>query len=45
MSASENQVVKFPEIDETVDAPKQMIRRDIVFYRELLEQRVLRHLP
>jgi hypothetical protein len=38
-------VAHVTEIDETVDAPEQMIRRDMVFYCELVEQRALRNLP
>lgn len=37
-------VAHISEIEETVDAPEQMIRRDMVFYRELVEQRALRNL-
>ena len=33
------------EINEAVNAPEQMVRRDMVFYRELVEQRALRNLP
>ena len=33
------------EINEAVDAPEQMLRRDVVFYCELVEQRALRNLP
>ena len=38
-------VAHITEIDETIDALEQMIRRDMVFYRELVEQRALRNLP
>ncbi|MFD0980634.1 hypothetical protein [Tropicimonas aquimaris] len=38
-------VAHVSEIDETVDAPEHMIRRDMVFYRELAEQRALCSLP
>ena len=33
------------EVDKPVDRSQQVIRRDMLFERELVEQRALRHLP
>ena len=34
-----------PKVDKPVDRPQEVIRGDVPFERELIEQRPLRHLP